>query len=574
MGQIEAKKSETNKLVKIHHKNKNLNELELNVNSKLNITRRQLKNSIDFPFIFLDDNENEINEIDESSSTLGDILDGKKLHIKKKLEERKILGKKIDSKDGLNFYLYPKIYLTDIQEKNSSNIMVIGETGVGKSTWIHSLLNYLEGIEIDENIRYLLFDEKQKQKEYEINNQKKSSGSSVTDIPEIYEIAPTQKYNHPIRIIDTTGFGDTRGIEYDNKIIKDIANLIENSGIDNLKAICLIFKASETRAHDRLKYIMEKLFSLFGEDTKNNFIIIFNFVDSFTDISITDVLKNKGLPFFKIFGDIETLTSFYFNNKAYFVGDKYLYDIAYENNNKNFTDFFKYLLRLKPVSLNKTKIILHYRIEMREKVAEINKNLTQIKKAINIMRKNHKILLNEKKSIFDKYNSPYVLYCNNHNKICHKNCFGTKLCSHFIKKNICDTCNCGRSMHNFLMNYNDQKEKEYNTKISKEIYLSNEEFMKSNNKIYHYFMICFETFQNLIFKNKELNSLSLIKEDEEEKNGYIHNLLNEIIKEKDELTDFIKQSIQKLEKLNEDEKEYMIYNFLDKIVTQKLVDFT
>lgn len=35
------------------------------------------------------------------------------------------------------------------KKKNSSNIMVIGETGVAKSTWIHSLLNYLEGIEID-----------------------------------------------------------------------------------------------------------------------------------------------------------------------------------------------------------------------------------------------------------------------------------------------------------------------------------------------------------------------------------------------------------------------------------------
>lgn len=78
---------------------------------------------------------------------------------------------------------------------------------------------------------------------------------------------------------------------------------------------------------------MEKLFSLFGEDAKNNFIFIFNFVDSLTDISVIDVLKNKNLPFFKIFGDIENLTSFCFNNKAYFVGDRYLFDIAYENNN-------------------------------------------------------------------------------------------------------------------------------------------------------------------------------------------------------------------------------------------------
>jgi len=45
--------------------------------------------------------------------------------------------------------------------------MVIGETGVGKLTWIHCLLNYLEEIDIEEKIRYLLFNEKQKQEKYE-----------------------------------------------------------------------------------------------------------------------------------------------------------------------------------------------------------------------------------------------------------------------------------------------------------------------------------------------------------------------------------------------------------------------
>jgi ABC-type phosphate transport system ATPase subunit len=42
--------------------------------------------------------------------------------------------------------------------------MVFGETGVGKSTWIHALLNYKENIKIEENVRHLLFDEKEMQK--------------------------------------------------------------------------------------------------------------------------------------------------------------------------------------------------------------------------------------------------------------------------------------------------------------------------------------------------------------------------------------------------------------------------
>ena len=37
--------------------------------------------------------------------------------------------------------------------------MVIGETGVGKSTWIHCFINYIQSISIEENNRYLLLDE-------------------------------------------------------------------------------------------------------------------------------------------------------------------------------------------------------------------------------------------------------------------------------------------------------------------------------------------------------------------------------------------------------------------------------
>ena len=335
MGQLENKKK-----VKIQYNNQKINELELNANSKLDTIRKKLIKSIDFPFIFLDDNDNEITKEEEASCKLNDILEGRYLYIKKKIKTRKIVGEKIDSNNGLDFYLYPKANLTDIQKTNSFNIMIIGETGVGKSTWIHSLLNYLEEIEFDENIRYLLFDEKQKQKEYEMKYGKKTLGSSITDIPEIYEIAPTKLFDNPIQIIDTTGFGDTRGIEYDNKNMKDIQNLFENSKIGKIHAICLVFKATETRAHDRFKYIIDKIFSLFGDDVKNNFIIIFTFFDFYSENSIIKVLKDENSSLCKILGDINNLPIFSFNNKAYFEKNRNLYYDIYEKNIKNYQDFF------------------------------------------------------------------------------------------------------------------------------------------------------------------------------------------------------------------------------------------
>ena len=46
-------------------------------------------------------------------------------------------------------------------------------------------------------------------------------------------------YNNPIRLIDTPGFGDTRGESYDEGIVNDIKNLFESSNIDTLHAICI-----------------------------------------------------------------------------------------------------------------------------------------------------------------------------------------------------------------------------------------------------------------------------------------------------------------------------------------------
>ena len=202
------------KLVRIQYNNKTIKEIEINVKSNLKIAREKLKKYINFPFVFVDDSSNEISLDDEILYILDDILDGKNLYIKKKFKKRQILGEIIDSKNDLNFYLFPNVDLSETQKKEAFNIMVVGETGVGKSTWINALLNYLEGIEIDENIRFLLFDEKQKRKEYEKKYGIKYLGESETDTPEIYEIGPTKPFDNSLQIIDTPGFGDTRGSNY------------------------------------------------------------------------------------------------------------------------------------------------------------------------------------------------------------------------------------------------------------------------------------------------------------------------------------------------------------------------
>ena len=149
------------KQVKVYLGKNDIVTLELQTNILLEKFREILLEHINFDYIFLlDDVNTEVSKNEVSDLKLKDILDGKRLYIKKIIKKRIMLGEKIESKNGIDYYVYPKYEFTEEEKRKSSNFMVIGETGVGKSTWLHCFINYLQGIELEEKYRYYLFDEK------------------------------------------------------------------------------------------------------------------------------------------------------------------------------------------------------------------------------------------------------------------------------------------------------------------------------------------------------------------------------------------------------------------------------
>lgn len=134
------------KKIKIRLDDKGKIEMELEQDNLLTEIRKELLDSVTFPFIFLDEDEKEIPKENECKTKLEDILDGKNLYLKKEKINRVMMGKKIETKNGLDFYVYPQKKFTNEENETSSNIMIIGETGVGKSTWLHSFINYMQNI--------------------------------------------------------------------------------------------------------------------------------------------------------------------------------------------------------------------------------------------------------------------------------------------------------------------------------------------------------------------------------------------------------------------------------------------
>ena len=75
--------------------------MELDTNISLTEIRRDLINIVKVPFISLDENENKIQNENEPKIQLKDLLDGNNLYLKEVM-----LGKKMESVNGLYYYLY------------------------------------------------------------------------------------------------------------------------------------------------------------------------------------------------------------------------------------------------------------------------------------------------------------------------------------------------------------------------------------------------------------------------------------------------------------------------------------
>jgi len=114
----------------------------------------------------------------------------------------------------------------DGDSKNEMNILLLGETGVGKSTFINAFINYLAHDTLDDATKdiaclipsYFTVTDPQTFEEKKVSlgefdpNEDHSTTKSATQFCKCYvfKIGDTV-----IKLIDTPGIGDTRGVESD-----------------------------------------------------------------------------------------------------------------------------------------------------------------------------------------------------------------------------------------------------------------------------------------------------------------------------------------------------------------------
>ncbi|KAL6873092.1 hypothetical protein J3F83DRAFT_772325 [Trichoderma novae-zelandiae] len=177
--------------------------------------------------------------------------------------------------------------LGKLDQADYINILILGETGVGKSTFINAFVNYLSYSTLDEakdaaSLASVIpcsfslqtmnrdspergiqeFNVKIGGRDDEVDG---SSGNSATQKSAVYPVTIGAK---TYRLIDTPGIGDTRGLSYDKENMADILKTI--SSYDQLHGILVLVKSNNARLTVTFRFCVKELLThLHRSATKN-----------------------------------------------------------------------------------------------------------------------------------------------------------------------------------------------------------------------------------------------------------------------------------------------------------------
>jgi len=159
--------------------------------------------------------------------------------------------------------------------KKYYTFLVIGATGTGKTTLLDAFTNRLSDVRFTDHWRWKLVDEDHMQAKH-------GSASMTTDISYYYisDERPLSEGRRPchVRIIDTPGFGDTRGVAADEGIVKQFERLFTEE-VHELDCILIVVKAGETRWTESNRYVYDRIQQMFGKDASTRFVLMCTFAD-------------------------------------------------------------------------------------------------------------------------------------------------------------------------------------------------------------------------------------------------------------------------------------------------------
>uniref|UniRef100_A0AAZ1X065 AIG1-type G domain-containing protein n=1 Tax=Oreochromis aureus TaxID=47969 RepID=A0AAZ1X065_OREAU len=178
-----------------------------------------------------------------------------------------------------------------VGEKSSyrpnKTILLIGETGAGKSSLINALVNYTMGVKWEDEVWFNIVEE----------TWRYQTESQTSDVI-MYEIFGFEDKTLPysLTIINIPGYGDTRGTEHDDIISQRLLDLFRSEdGVREISAVGLVMKATDCRLSDQLLYILDSVMSLFGKDMEKNILALMTHSNGRTPKNSLQVLEDANI---------------------------------------------------------------------------------------------------------------------------------------------------------------------------------------------------------------------------------------------------------------------------------------
>ena len=578
-------KREESKLYIIYFNNQILTKQNFEPSKDVASLRNLLSLQINEKAYFINANTNEkINGEDEQflllskiSNNANEIFIKQEVEVKKKVTEIIKGSELLKQKDNLKIYKYNCVtenYVKDLiqagkikryedyegeifdmnDDAESKIIIVLGQTGSGKTTLLNSLVNFILGVEFEDDFRYVIIDEQHAQGNDEVDQTK-----SVTQNTTIYYI---KKYNDfpSIILIDTPGFGDTSGPDKDKIITDDIKNIFEKQ-LNKIDAICFVAQSSNVRLTQNQNYIFSSVMSLFGKEIAENFIPMLTFCDA-NEPQILDSLKAKDSIFHPILKAIQKYDPWYlkFNNSAIFTSsisqfNKMFWDLAMAS----FKVFIEKLKCLPSKSLESSKEVLRARKSIEDDIIffkrkldeglaimqEIESTRVQIQKNEQKIKDNENFTYTVKATKFRQKDLPagvHTTNCEICNRTCHNNCIyadnnDKEKCCAIDSDGKCKRCDghCHWTAHKnlpYIIEYYEVEEKKEYENLKKE-------FVDSKNKVPTFqqvllgletqydnkFIDCFEICEKLTSSANKLKIIALNANPNQKTEEYINLLI-------------------------------------------------
>ncbi|XP_077065462.1 uncharacterized protein LOC143718294 isoform X2 [Siphateles boraxobius] len=484
-----------------------------------------------------------------SSSTMGqDHSDGKSLSLAHDIKNNR--SRKIEDGSNENLPMF-KLHLDETWQnsdgfcrrstfgkditKENKTIMMIGATGSGKTTLINSMINYILGVRWEDDFRFVLIDE----------GKQKSQAESQTSEITAYQINHMDGFRVPysLTIVDTPGFGDTRGISHDQKITTQIQEFFTaRGGIDRIDAVCFVVQASLARLTHTQKYIFDSILSIFGKDIAENILMMVTFADGKTP-PVLEAIKVSEVPCST--NESGEPLHFKFNNSALFATNNTSADDE-ESDCDNFDQmfwklgfssmrkFFTSLINMETKSLSLTQEVLKERQQLEVLVEglqpQINSGLTKLDeiKKTKAALEQHKVEMDANKDFeyelevtvpkqIKNKNDYYLTNCQKCHYTCHDTCKiandSHKYKCRAMTDGVCTVCpgECAWNVHfnqKYKWTYVPEKRKETYQDLKKRFKAAHGQVM-SKEKIFEELEKEFQAVQDIVARQIERSQKSL-----------------------------------------------------------------